>query len=248
MWINNLGLKFKQTVNLYPNSIALLIDNQKISYKEIDIYSDKIANFFLEKGLKSQDVINISSQKVFQTFAIIIACWKTGIIYSVIDRQSPSNRINEILKICKPKIVIGDETFIDLFKNYQTFNKYSYKELDDYPHENINQKLLCNIPGDSIAYIMFTSGSTGIPNGVAINNYSLLQFVEWAKNEYDITENDNISGLNSLFFDNSVFDLYTSLLNGASYISLSRKIVKNPTLTIKFLSELKITIWFSVPS
>ncbi len=247
MWIHNLGSKFKEISKIYPNNIAIYIDQKKITYRELDIYSDQIAYFLINDGLKPQDVINISSIKQIETFAIIVACWKTGIIYSVIDRYSPLKRLKEILKVCKPKLLLGEESFLENFPNKDNFKFITFEELENLlklkkEYEEIN------FPDSYISYIMFTSGSTGTPNGVAIKHSSLIKFAEWAKNQYQITIDDNISGLNSLFFDNSVFDLYATLLNGATHIALSRKIVKDPKLAINILNSLRITIWFSVPS
>lgn len=248
MWINNLALKFKEIANSFPNDVAIYLDNEKITYKELDIYSDKIAKFLLTQNINSQDVINISSLKIIEAFAIIVACWKTGIIYSFIDRELPITRIGYILEICQPKLIIGEKLFINKISNLKHIKLLSYENMKELIKHNIEEELNTNLPGNLIAYIMFTSGSTGVPNGVSISHESLLQFGEWSKNEYCINRNDNISGLNPLFFDNSVFDIYSSLLNGASLIPLSREVVKDPKQTIKVLNQLKITIWFSVPS
>ena len=95
---------------------------------------------------------------------------------------------------------------------------------------------------------MFTSGSTGEPKGAAISHNNLLNFISWSQEEYAIKSSDKISNLNPLHFDNSVFDIYATLFNGACLVPFaSNELIDTKNLLKKIIKN-KINIWFSVPS
>ena len=80
---------------------------------------------------------------------------------------------------------------------------------------------------ESPAYIMFTSGSTGFPKGALMSHNNLLNFIQWGKETFEVTEDDIFTNANPVYFDNSVFDFYTSIFNGCTLVPLSHDLVKN---------------------
>jgi D-alanine--poly(phosphoribitol) ligase subunit 1 len=95
---------------------------------------------------------------------------------------------------------------------------------------------------------MFTSGSTGIPQGAVISHANLISFISWSKKEYGFSANDKLTNVNPLFFDNSVFDFYSSIFSGATLVPFSKNEVSNPALLMQKINEIGCTSWFSVPS
>lgn len=95
---------------------------------------------------------------------------------------------------------------------------------------------------------MFTSGSTGFPKGVVISHKNLSYFIEWSTKYFKINHKSVLTNLNPLHFDNSVFDIYSSLLNGACLVPVKKKELFEPEILLKKLNYLKCDIWFSVPS
>src|SRR5204863_4296552 len=99
-----------------------------------------------------------------------------------------------------------------------------------------------------IAYIMFTSGSTGVPKGVAVTHQNVLHFIAWAIRRFGIGSSDNFANLSPMYSDNSVFDFYVALFSGASLTPLHRKLLSAPAALIAHVAQMGCTIWFSVPS
>ena len=95
---------------------------------------------------------------------------------------------------------------------------------------------------------MFTSGSTGVPKGAIISQQSVINFVLWCKNSFLINKKDVFSQLNPLYFDNSVFDLYNSMLHGNTLVLIPTLDINNPAQLLNKIQKHKCTIWFSTPS
>jgi D-alanine--poly(phosphoribitol) ligase subunit 1 len=107
---------------------------------------------------------------------------------------------------------------------------------------------LSTMTGGHPAYIMFTSGSTGIPKGAVMSHNNVLNFIHWAQDRFEVTPEDIFSNVNPMYFDNSVFDFYVSLFSGASLVPLTATQVRDPCQLLDVINRLRCTIWFSVPS
>jgi len=102
-----------------------------------------------------------------------------------------------------------------------------------------------DVPGDSIAYLPFTSGSTGQPKGVMVSHANVLHYVECVTNRYGFNSNDRISQNFDLTFDLSAHDMFVAWQNGACVCGPSQKQMIKPEA---FVSDSRVTVWFSVPS
>lgn len=244
----NLGSKFENIVRKVPTKIALSFESECYSYVELNNLANKYAQYFGILGLSIGDVICLSSIKNIDTFAALVASWKIGVTYSFVDRFSPQNRLNKILNICAPSLILGDDEFIERISGNFSYQAITFSELNEKITSLSAVDTNNDIVANTVAYIMFTSGSTGDPNGVAISHKSIINFIEWGKNDYSFNECNVFAGLNPLFFDNSVFDVYLSLFSGSQLSPINRSQLAEPTKCIEYLEKQQITVWFSVPS
>ena len=241
---------FREIVKAHRDKIALLWSAQEaVTFGQLDTLSDKVAVYLQRQGIHKGDRICVRLDKCTLAYALIIGCLKVGAPYFVVDPCNPMARVSQMLDKCQPKLLFSaKETPLDLH---------------DYPIVVIDQenqfglfegmhkerfKPEADITGTDAAYIMFTSGSTGLPKGAVMSHANLVNFVRWARHEFSLSPADVFTNVNPLYFDNSVFDLYASLMNGAALVPFDARTMKDPYRVFRRIDELRCTIYFSVPS
>jgi len=249
-YIYNLGLHFDRIASVYQSNTAIQFsDGSNLSYRELNDLSDGIAVFLRSKGIKKGDVCAIAGVKRSLSYAALIGCLKIGAVYSFFDPESPLERLSKILRQSSPKIILAylDEVVEDLnLLSYPVINLNSFEKLDE--PNSITKTSLHDVEGSSPAYIMFTSGSTGFPKGAVMTHANVINFIHWSRETFNITTEDIHTNVNPLYFDNSVFDVYASLFNGATLVPINKKEALHPKKLLEIIEEQKCTTWFSVPS
>lgn len=253
----NLGQVFSKVALENAGQIAIkTVEGENFSYHELEVFSNRLSHLLLTYGLQKGDVIAILNNKTFIPYAIMLACLKTGVIYTNLDPKSPVERFAKMVGICLPKVIfynnINDaQPVITAFEpgKIKTVD-YGNSEVIDYVN-NLSPEFPAEnnyVTSLNPAYIMFTSGSTGFPKGVLISHGNLLNFVQWTKSVYNTATDDVFTNLNPMHFDNSVFDFYASLFTGASLVPVNENLTINPRRLLDALNKVEPTVWFSVPS
>ena len=257
LYTYNLGLKFYRVADTFPDNIALKFPDTgaAITYQELNTKSNQYARYLLESGIRAGDVVCIIGEKAEQVFALLLACLKIGVVYSIFDPASPVERIKKIIHTCSPRALFVNRQFMDLHRG-ESFIEGLWvvdvheadlnTKVDSLNGENLIETRL--ITGTSPAYIMFTSGSTGLPKGAVMSHQNVINFIEWNIDTFGFLPDDVLTNVNPLYFDNSVFDYFSALFSGASLVPFSKEIVTDPKLLLDYLDEYRCTSWFSVPS
>lgn len=240
-YMYNMGLRFKAVAREYARRPALAFaDGVRLDYEALDALSDSAATHMLNNGLKSGGVVAIYAEKSPLTYAAMLAALKIGAPYVALDTESPPERVHKILHCCQPMLVLADRAF-----DWEAAPVLPLAALEAFA-EPVSKTVMESVTGSMPAYLMFTSGSTGFPKGVTISHASMLNFCDWSRDTFHITPDDVLSGVNALYFDNSVFDFTASLFNGACLVPVERQAVTQPKQLVARIKD--CSLWFSVPS
>ena len=246
----NLGQAFERVRAVRgPNTALAYAGGMRITYTELGARVDRIASGLLARGLKARQVVAIFNHKSPDGIAAILACNKLGLLYANIDTASPPDRCVRILDRCMPAVILVDDAGTEAMRAISGPHAEKLVTLADVANGAASSRVeVAGVTGSDGAYIMFTSGSTGFPKGAVITHQNVLNFIAWGKHGIGITTDDVMTNVNPIHFDNSVFDLYVALYNGATLCPFTTEQVKDARALVKLADELGCTFWFSVPS
>ena len=247
-WIEN-------TSKFMPDNIAICDEKSSLTYCDYRKKSQAIAREIIKvkKEKTSSDrkfPVAVYMEKGLEVLVSFIGIAYSGCFYSPIDVEMPEARVNKVLEILKPQIVI---TTKKLEKHFGDFNyQGSYIIYEEVYSEEVDEELVSEavqqIIDTDLLYVLFTSGSTGIPKGVSITHRSVIDYIDWVTDTFSITENDKFGNQAPFYFDNSVLDIYSCLKTGATLYIIPKKLFFQPVPLLKYIKENMINTIFWVPS
>ncbi len=244
---------FNESVLRNPDNIALVKGNEKLTYKDMDILSDKVSLYLREKyNIKENENIAIIGGNSFERFINLFAVLKLGCTYVPIEYKAPISRIEGIIKKAECKVVLSEKSFKNINDRLIDDNIIEKENIFSLSKEEIQNlkygKEKINIDGNRNCYIIFTSGSTGEPKGVKIRDKSVINFSKYVIDKYEIKEEDSVLALSSFAFDASVLDTFPILFVGGTIHIIEDDIRMDINNINKYLESKKITLMFMTTS
>ncbi|KQB41358.1 non-ribosomal peptide synthetase [Flavobacterium aquidurense] len=204
---------FEAQVNANPEHIALLNDDFKINYQELNEKANHLKNYLTERyDIQPGDAVSYLGNATDWYVISVLAILKAGAYFIPIDTNYPNERINYILQESTCKVLICDPNLtIDFdLANYNVLTP-SFDEIAK--SNNTDQKIEYN--KNDVAYCIYTSGSTGNPKGCTISQSNLLNYVQWCDTFYfENAQVGNWGLFTSISFDLSITALFLSLIRG----------------------------------
>ena len=236
---------WEEQVKKSPNDTAIVFENSKLTYMELEEKSNQLANFLLEHNVEKGDIVAILMDKSLEMIVSILAILKVGAAYLPIDVQYPRERIEYMLRDSNAKVMLTVSEFI----HKSTSNIVALQvELDSIIYKTKSKNSInIKYSPENLAYVMYTSGSTGNPKGVMIMHRNIVRL---AKNNKFITfdKHERILQTGSIVFDACTFEIWCALLNGFELYIIKKEELLDTFLLQEYLSKNKITtLWITAP-
>ena len=233
----------------FPDKVAFSDDQEEWRFRDVKKAADSIATVLVRKGY-FKSPIAIMMKKSSAELVAFAGVFMSGNYYTVIDEKMPIERQKKILNKFEPDVIITDESTYGLVaENYGNSNVLLFSEMINYESDfRLIKRATEKIIDTDLLYVLFTSGSTGVPKGVTITHRSVIDYILWAKETFDFDENVVFGNQAPFYFDNSVLDIYTVMLCGATLHIIPKKMFSFPVTLIKFLIEKKVNTIFWVPT
>jgi L-proline---[L-prolyl-carrier protein] ligase len=207
----------------------------ELTYGELDRLAKRWAGALAEREIAKGDRVALHLPKGVRALAMMQAVLRRGAVYVPIDPLLPQSRVDEIVRDCKPALVITERVMNGMATEAEL-------------SESVAASEPVAVSADNPAYILYTSGSTGAPKGICISHGNAEAFVRWAVDTIRPEPDDRFANHAPFHFDLSVLDIYVALHAGASVRLIPEAASYEPTALNRFLVEEKITVWYSVPS
>ncbi|MEE1057308.1 MAG: amino acid adenylation domain-containing protein, partial [Acutalibacteraceae bacterium] len=227
---------FEEQVEKNPEKIAVVFENQSLTYAELNAKANQLAYKLRDLGVKPDDFVAIFAERNINTIIGVCGILKSGAAYVPLDSSYPESRIKMILKDCQPKAILVDK--FDINVDVPVI-KLSDVEISKYSEDNPSKVNIYN----NLAYCIYTSGTTGIPKGVLVQHNNIVKLV--INCDYtDLNENTVILQTGQLAFDASTFEIWGALLNGGQIHLINKELLLNADEFKRYIIEHKINTLF----
>lgn len=249
----------------FPDRVAVVDSfGQSLTYAELNDRADTVAAFLWQRGVRQGDRVGVILRKSAAGITALWGIMKAGAAYVPADYTSPTERNLRILTDCQVKVAFLDVACADVAAAgrdaFHTVTIVPPGVQGDVPpgqsawsHVLATPRTTASTPAVSLtpsdlAYILYTSGSTGIPKGVMLTHENATSFVDWCSSVFDPTEHDRFSSHAPFHFDLSVLDIYVCLKHGGTLYLVGEELGKSPKELAQFIATNRLTVWYSTPS
>lgn len=223
---------FRKKVLLSPNNIAIRYKDNSLSYLELDNVSNQLARYLKTKySLEGGDIVGVELERSQWLIVTMLALLKLGCTYLPIDPSFPESRKKYIIKDSGCRRVVTSSLTDE-------FNKCK--------HEFEEKGLDIKVTSDTLAYIIYTSGTTGKPKGVMITHQAILNTILSQIDAFEINSSENCLQFSNQCFDASIWEIFISLLGGATLVILEDSMKSDIPSFINFIKNHGIT-WATLP-
>ncbi|GAB4185302.1 MAG: amino acid adenylation domain-containing protein [Wenzhouxiangellaceae bacterium] len=235
--ISTVHEQFDWAVKQWADRPALKFVDQTLSYEQLSARANGTAEFLASQGVRSGDVVALYLDRSIETIVIMIALLKLGAAYLPIEKSNPIARIKYCLGVAGVRCLLHDGDREELTASVDTVidvrgNAALLQSADQSPSAEVNM--------DAVAYIMFTSGSSGKPKGVMVPHRAITRLVI-NTNYIEFTEHDRVLQFSPLSFDASTLEVWGALLNG-SLLVLYPDSMLDPNLFKQTINDNQINI------
>ena len=210
---------FEQQVVKTPEAIALVFENQSLTYQQLNNRANQLAHYLISLGVKPETLVGICLERSLEMIVGLLGILKAGGAYVPLDPNYPAERLKYMLEDANVEILLSQPNItIETSAQIIYFDEFSQESIEN-PDVKVNP--------ENLAYVIYTSGSTGKPKGVMIEQRNTVAFIEWARSYFTSGQLNKVLASTSLGFDLSIFEIFVTLCCAGQVILVENAISLN---------------------
>ncbi|MEO1374539.1 MAG: amino acid adenylation domain-containing protein, partial [Cyanobacteria bacterium J06635_10] len=227
---------FENQVEKTPDEIAVVFDEQKLTYSQLNTKANQLAHYLQELGVKPEIPVGICVERSLLTIVGILGILKAGAAYVPLDPNYPSERLAYMLSDAEVSVLLTQQSLVRslpepqgqvvcLDRDWNTIDQFSEADLSS------------GVKPDNLGYIIYTSGSTGKPKGVAMSQRALVNLIIWQQQEATVGEGARTLQFSPISFDVSFQEIFSTWYSGGTLVLVSEEIRRDSFALMGFMAE-----------
>lgn len=247
----------------WPDRVALRDQGRELGYRELDRLSNQLARALGSAGVEPGDRVGIYLNKSAASILSIFGILKSGAVFVPLDPNAPAARLSYIVQDCGIRVLVSSSSRSDgisaLHQAGSSLDRVILTDPETQPlpvaaipwtrvRAEEDGPLPTTARATDLAYLLYTSGSTGAPKGVMVTHRNVFTFIDWCATEFRLTPEDRVTSAAPIHFDLSTFDIYVTLQAGATIVLVPEGLSIFPVQVVQLLHDERITATYLVPS
>ncbi|HEU5269095.1 MAG TPA: amino acid adenylation domain-containing protein [Jatrophihabitans sp.] len=229
---------FAEQVARTPNAPAVLFDGAVTSYAELQSEVSRVSGWLAGQGTGAGDLVGVAMAPSARRLAVVLGILAAGAGYVPLDPALPVERLSFMAGDAAVRLIIADQAALDVLAGLDRPAYCLDEEWDRLPTEAAPVE----IDPAGIAYVMYTSGSTGWPKGCVLEHRQVVNFICWMIRQWQVDERDRVLQYASLNFDVSVLDMFTAVLSGATAVVADQQTKLSPPRLTELMRRTGVTL------
>lgn len=227
---------FEDQCGKTPLAIAVEFDGKQLSYQQLNEKANKVANFLLKSGSGPDQMIGVCVERSLDLVIAVLGVLKSGAAYVPFDPSYPSDRIDYMLAESGIKTILIQEQFRNIFSSPELNLKALDSDWKEFETESASNPPV-KVQADNLAYVLFTSGSTGMPKGVGMIQKALMNLIVWQNTKTNLGVPARTLQFAPISFDVSFQELFTTWTTGGTLILISDELRLNAIRLLEFIQK-----------
>ncbi|KAG0006865.1 hypothetical protein BGZ80_005108, partial [Entomortierella chlamydospora] len=206
---------FEKQVALAPNAVALIYEDQSLTYGELNARANRLAHQLIQLGVQPDDLVAICVERSPAMIIGLLAIMKAGGAYVPLDPLYTSDRLRDILDDAAPAILVADKVG-SIAIGDMALSTRVVVDPSTLNQDAINNPQITHLTSRHLAYVIYTSGSTGIPKGVMIEHQGVVNIIKSQQSVLNLSSSTRMTQFLSISFDASVYEMFTALCFGGT--------------------------------